>query len=88
MLVGIVGFEPTHFRSQAGRATKLRHTPLNKTQCYTVCYHYTMSPYGEDNWNQTNTTGPDNASKKSLYESLKWQYQGELNSYLTGDNRV
>lgn len=27
MLVGVAGFEPTTFRSQSGRATKLRHTP-------------------------------------------------------------
>src|SRR5690242_4400041 len=27
-LVGVAGFEPTAFRSQSGRATKLRHTPL------------------------------------------------------------
>lgn len=27
MLVGVAGFEPTAFRSQSGRATKLRHTP-------------------------------------------------------------
>ncbi len=26
-LVGVAGFEPTTFRSQSGRATKLRHTP-------------------------------------------------------------
>lgn len=26
-LVGVAGFEPTAFRSQSGRATKLRHTP-------------------------------------------------------------
>ncbi len=25
--VGVAGFEPTTFRSQSGRATKLRHTP-------------------------------------------------------------
>ena len=28
LLVGVAGFEPTAFRSQSGRATKLRHTPL------------------------------------------------------------
>lgn len=27
LLVGVAGFEPTTFRSQSGRATKLRHTP-------------------------------------------------------------
>lgn len=27
MVVGVAGFEPTTFRSQSGRATKLRHTP-------------------------------------------------------------
>jgi hypothetical protein len=27
LLVGVAGFEPTAFRSQSGRATKLRHTP-------------------------------------------------------------
>lgn len=27
VLVGVAGFEPTTFRSQSGRATKLRHTP-------------------------------------------------------------
>lgn len=26
-MVGVAGFEPTTFRSQSGRATKLRHTP-------------------------------------------------------------
>lgn len=26
-VVGVAGFEPTTFRSQSGRATKLRHTP-------------------------------------------------------------
>ena len=26
-LVGVAGFEPTTFRSQSGRATKLRYTP-------------------------------------------------------------
>ena len=26
-VVGVAGFEPTAFRSQSGRATKLRHTP-------------------------------------------------------------
>lgn len=26
-MVGVAGFEPTAFRSQSGRATKLRHTP-------------------------------------------------------------
>ncbi len=26
--VGVAGFEPAAFRSQSGRATKLRHTPL------------------------------------------------------------
>jgi hypothetical protein len=26
--VGVAGFEPTAFRSQSGRATKLRHTPF------------------------------------------------------------
>ncbi len=26
--VGVTGFEPAAFRSQSGRATKLRHTPL------------------------------------------------------------
>ena len=25
--VGVAGFEPAAFRSQSGRATKLRHTP-------------------------------------------------------------
>ncbi|EGJ77398.1 hypothetical protein STTU_4609 [Streptomyces sp. Tu6071] len=28
LMVGVAGFEPTAFRSQSGRATKLRHTPL------------------------------------------------------------
>ncbi|CCA55691.1 hypothetical protein SVEN_2405 [Streptomyces venezuelae ATCC 10712] len=27
VMVGVAGFEPTAFRSQSGRATKLRHTP-------------------------------------------------------------
>ncbi|ELS53225.1 hypothetical protein STVIR_5821 [Streptomyces viridochromogenes Tue57] len=27
VVVGVAGFEPTAFRSQSGRATKLRHTP-------------------------------------------------------------
>lgn len=27
VVVGVAGFEPTTFRSQSGRATKLRHTP-------------------------------------------------------------
>ena len=27
-MVGVKGFEPSTFRSQSGRATKLRHTPL------------------------------------------------------------
>ena len=27
-LVGVAGFEPTTFRSQSGRATKLRYTPI------------------------------------------------------------
>lgn len=31
-MVGVAGFEPTAFRSQSGRATKLRHTPF---QCDT-----------------------------------------------------
>ena len=33
--VGVAGFEPTAFRSQSGRATKLRHTPNqdNAEQC-------------------------------------------------------
>ena len=26
-MVGVAGFEPAAFRSQSGRATKLRHTP-------------------------------------------------------------
>ncbi len=26
-MVGVTGFEPAAFRSQSGRATKLRHTP-------------------------------------------------------------
>ncbi len=28
MMVGVAGFEPTTFRSQSGRATKLRYTPV------------------------------------------------------------
>lgn len=27
LAVGVAGFEPAAFRSQSGRATKLRHTP-------------------------------------------------------------
>ena len=27
LMVGVAGFEPAAFRSQSGRATKLRHTP-------------------------------------------------------------
>src|SRR4051812_32018965 len=38
LLVGVAGFEPTAFRSQSGRATKLRHTPLVRHVEY-------MSPY-------------------------------------------
>jgi hypothetical protein len=29
-LVGVAGFEPTAFRSQSERATKLRHTPASE----------------------------------------------------------
>src|SRR5690606_15639179 len=34
-LVGVAGFEPTAFRSQSGRAAKLRHTPVTpmKSTC-------------------------------------------------------
>ena len=33
MNVGVAGFEPAAFRSQSGRATKLRHTPwTDRTQ--------------------------------------------------------
>lgn len=31
-VVGVAGFEPTAFRSQSGRATKLRHTPSGATR--------------------------------------------------------
>ncbi|CCB74463.1 protein of unknown function [Streptantibioticus cattleyicolor NRRL 8057 = DSM 46488] len=33
-LVGVAGFEPTTFRSQSGRATKLRHTPSVRHVAY------------------------------------------------------
>ena len=40
LTVGVAGFEPAAFRSQSGRATKLRHTPC--------CMHLDQSGFKRD----------------------------------------
>jgi hypothetical protein len=46
MMVGVAGFEPTTFRSQSGRATKLRHTPSVREVQYMLPHLPAASPPG------------------------------------------
>ncbi len=50
-MVGVAGFEPTAFRSQSGRATKLRHTPHSRERKRTrrspAAEHHFWVPLGQ-----------------------------------------